>query len=878
MVVFPVALVFALIIGRYNRFFLAKACCVAFASAALIAPFAGSAAAQTTWTGTTSTDWTVGTNWSGGVPTAGVVNITTLSPNPTVLGVNGPATGATGNLFVSSAVGGSASLTIQNGSTLTSSGGSIRIGSATTSVGTVTVTGPGSLWTATAGQLIVGFAGTGILNIENGGQVTAQNGVRVASTAAGSGTVNITGGGVLATTSLTRGTASGRVNFDDATLRALAGNATFFNGFTVSQLNIAGGGLTFDTNGFSIGALGFSGVGGLSVTGGGTFNLAAISTYTGDTLIDAGSTLALTGIGSIDTSKRVVADGAFDISGLTGAGTSIQSLAGSGDVALGAKDLTITNANDLFSGIISGGGGLTVSGGTETLSGANNYTGATTVAGGILRAAAANTFSGASTFSVLSGGTLDLAGFNQTLASLGNAGTVNLGGAPGTVLTIAGNYAGNGGTLQINSTLGGDGSPTDQLVVNGNTSGTSNLRVANVGGGGAQTVEGIKVIQVDGASNGAFSLLGNYVFHGEQAVIGGAYAYTLQKNGVTDPADGDWYLRSSLINPPPSTPEGPLFAPTVPLYEVYSQVLLGLNDLPTLQQRVGNRSWNGTGSGDVTGIPGAWGRIVGTHNAYDANHSTTGANYDADEFKLQTGADGIVLDSSSGRLLGGLNFQYGTAHADVRSFYGDGRINAEGYGLGSTLTWYGAGGFYVDGQARATWFDTDLRSDLAGKLADNNGAFGYAFSLESGQRLALNSMWAVIPQAQLVYSNVAFDSFNDPFGARVSSEDGDSLRGRLGLAAEHRNAWRDSLGMSRTSVYGIANLYYEFLNGTAANVAGTPIGTEGDRLWGGLGAGGTYSWADEKFSVYGEVLANTSLESFGDSHSYSLTGGFRVKW
>ena len=38
-------------------------------------------------------------------------------------------------------------------------------------------------------------------------------------------------------------------------------------------MNIAAGGLTVDTNGFAIGGLGFSGVGGLKVTGNGTFTL-----------------------------------------------------------------------------------------------------------------------------------------------------------------------------------------------------------------------------------------------------------------------------------------------------------------------------------------------------------------------------------------------------------------------------------------------------------------------------------------------------------------------------------------------------------------------------------------------------------------------------
>jgi type V secretory pathway adhesin AidA len=53
-------------------------------------------------------------------------------------------------------------------------------------------------------------------------------------------------------------------------------------------------------------------------------------------------------------------------------------------------------------------------------------------------------------------------------------------------------------------------------------------------------------------------------------------------------------------------------------------------------------------------------------------------------------------------------------------------------------------------------------------------------------------------------------------------------------------------------------------------------GLEG--LWGGVGLGGSYNWSDDKYSVFGEVSANTSLESFGDSYALNGTTGFRVKW
>jgi hypothetical protein len=116
---------------------------------ALTALSAGSAAAQT-WTGSTSSDWTVGSNWSGGVPPAGgAVIINNTSGSQPILGVSGAATATTGNFNIGST--GPNSLTIQNGSVLTTTGSSLQIGN-TTGTATVTVTGAGSQWNA-VGQL-----------------------------------------------------------------------------------------------------------------------------------------------------------------------------------------------------------------------------------------------------------------------------------------------------------------------------------------------------------------------------------------------------------------------------------------------------------------------------------------------------------------------------------------------------------------------------------------------------------------------------------------------------------------------------------------------------------------------------------------------------
>ena len=595
---------------------------------------------------------------------------------------------------------------------------------------------------------------------------------------------------------------------------------------------------------------------------------------------DAAGGVTLDG-GTLQTTTNIASSRAFDVPSvgtiLTDAGT------------------TLT-----LNGTLSGAGDLAKDGnGTLFLNSAAANTGLTTVTGGTLRAGGAGVFSAASDFIVQGGGTLDLAGFNQTVAQLNNAGIVNLGGAPGTELTIAGNYIGSGGLFNINTKLGGDASPTDRVVVGGDTSGSSLLRVTNGGGSGAPTSEGIKVVDVTGASNGSFALLGQYVFQGQQAVVGGAYAYTLQQNGISTPADGDWYLRSAMIN----APTVPIFQPGVALYESYPQILLNLISMPTLRDRVGDRYRGGGGAGagnraaayeDVSFLGGPpsgayagpttsesgrawWGRVDASRVSVEPSASTAGASFDADQVRLQTGFDAKLYEGTGGKLMGGLTVQHGTSWATVNSIWGDGKIDIESYGLGATMTWFGLNGLYVDGQAQVHWFDTDMRSSLAGTLTDGDNAVGYGLSLETGKRFSAGGSWALMPQVQLAYTRADFD-FTDTFDATVSAKDNDSLLGRLGLALDYLDAWTGDGGPTRSNLYGIANVYYEFLDATPVDVAGTKFISERDELWGGLGVGGTYSWNSDKYALYSEVTVNTSLENFGDSYSVNGTGGFRIRW
>ncbi|MGL4767626.1 MAG: autotransporter outer membrane beta-barrel domain-containing protein [Formosimonas sp.] len=83
---------------------------------------------------------------------------------------------------------------------------------------------------------------------------------------------------------------------------------------------------------------------------------------------------------------------------------------------------------------------------------------------------------------------------------LANSGQINFQNIAHT-LTIGGNYIGTAGSvIHLETQLGDDNSPTDRVHVLGNTSGTTRLSVHNAGGVGAQTLNGINLVQVDGTS------------------------------------------------------------------------------------------------------------------------------------------------------------------------------------------------------------------------------------------------------------------------------------------------------------------------------------------------------------------------------------------
>ncbi|QYM77661.1 autotransporter-associated beta strand repeat-containing protein [Horticoccus luteus] len=147
--------------------------------------------------------------------------------------------------------------------------------------------------------------------------------------------------------------------------------------------------------------------GDLTITGNGSVLLSAKANYTGTTTIDSGATLALSGNATFNSAGSLVLNsgGTLEMNGIS---DMVSSLAGAGDLELGAGKLTINGTTSTsYSGQISGvGGSLDKRGSsTLTLAGDNAFSGGVTLNSGILQI---------DSDTALGTGTLDLSGGTLT--------------------------------------------------------------------------------------------------------------------------------------------------------------------------------------------------------------------------------------------------------------------------------------------------------------------------------------------------------------------------------------------------------------------------------------------------------------------------------
>ena len=382
-------------------------------------------------------------------------------------------------------------------------------------------------------------------------------------------------------------------------------------------------------------------------------------------------------------------------------------------------------------------------------------------------------------------------------------------------LTINGNYHGDNSNLYLNTQLGDDNSPTDKVIITGDTSGSTTLYVNNIGGEGALTTKGIEVIDIGGQSDGVFT-------QGNQ-VQTGLYEYRLYEDG------GDWYLRSQAVPPidpddgddvtpvdpddgddvtpvdpddgddvtPVYPDDGGDIKPVEPQYRADIGAYLGNQwmarnlQMQTLYDREGSQLRTGDG--------GMWLRF----KAGEASSTAADGHVDIDNTysQLQIGGDVLSWDNGEQSLKAGLMVSYihadtdstGNRGADGSRFSASG--NVAGYNLGAYATWFADAknhsGLYVDSWYQYGLYNNSVDNGDVGSTDYDSAAS--AVSLETGYRydiiLANYNVVSLTPQAQTTWQQFKADAVAQN-GTRIDGQNGDSWTTRLGLRVDgklHKN-------------------------------------------------------------------------------------------
>ncbi len=573
--------------------------------------------------------------------------------------------GGTLDMAAGSSLYGSGAMAIAAGAVLdTSAAGNQSIGNLT-GAGTASIGGNMLTLNLTGGAQFDGVIADGGLAGGAGGGLTVNNhtetftGVNTYTGAtnisAGAG-IELSGAGSIADSS---GVAdNGNLDISNAanggsSIATLSGSGTVHLGNKVLTLTAANSTFT--------GVI--SGIGGLTMSDG-TETLTGVNTYSGQTDIQAGNTLALSGAGSIAVSNQVTVDGTLDISAAGNGGSSITTLDGGGSVALGGNRLTLTDASTEFDGSIGGSGGLTVQAGTETLGGANSYTGNT-----VIDATDSLILTGdgsiADSAGVADAGTLNIAGVNNggsAITTLSGGGIVTLGA---NTLTIS-----NGDT-----TFSGVASGTGGLTVAG---GTQTLSAAQAYTG-ATTTDAGGTLTLSG--NGAIALSSMVNDNGTidiSAANGGESITTLE-------GDGAFALGANRLT----------------LTDASTDFGGGISGAGGLTVADGAQTLSGTNNftGNIVVDSGTSLLLAGSGSVSDANGITDHGTFDISG--LTNGGTGIVTINGEGDVLLGANTLTLTAARDT--FAGD--IS-------------GAGGVAVSGGGEV--FDT--ANDYTGATTVSNGA------------------------------------------------------------------------------------------------------------------------------------------------------------
>ncbi|MEZ5662908.1 MAG: autotransporter outer membrane beta-barrel domain-containing protein [Burkholderiaceae bacterium] len=525
---------------------------------------------------------------------------------------------------------------------------------------------------------------------------------------------------------------------------------------------------------------------------------------------------------------------------------------------------------------------LTVSGlrlrgytdGTDTADRGSNLTGWERIdvnGGGILRLTGDLFESGRTAqLNIARGSELDLRGQASGLftinGSVTNGGTLVLAdGATGDRSTITGHYQGDrGSVVALDTVFEGDASATDRLVIQGDVSGHSTLAIQAVGGAGAQTVNGIRIVQVDGRSEPQ-----NFSWDLGTLQVGN-YQYVLKQGSPED--RNDWYLVSHLA---PAGEDGfttalpesqALWRPAISTYSVVRSLNTdnAFLQTATLHERQGDAATRG---GDGTDAH-AWGRYLA--------HELSARG--RDRFSYDNRASGVQLGRDISTRDEGQDGQRRTGwlahYVDDRAKAWDhlrwqaaleaetGRIHARSLGLGGYHTTRHPDGRYTDWIAHINRLDNRF-SDSLGDTARQTG-WQLTVAQEVGLPVWQRDAWQLEMQGQWVLVHTRYDAFEDAY-SRVPAQSFDALRGRVGLRLRRQPAAPgDTRGplSRRTQFQATAHLLHDILKTRDMALIGhgaTQVDKAGesfDQTYLELGLGtqvplpaDTWLWADVRYEL-----------------------------
>ncbi|EFJ2735676.1 autotransporter outer membrane beta-barrel domain-containing protein [Escherichia coli] len=457
----------------------------------------------------------------------------------------------------------------------------------------------------------------------------------------------------------------------------------------------------------------------------------------------------------------------------------------------------------------------------------------------------------------------------------------------GNVVTVTGDYRGNNGNIEFNTVLAGDDSTTDKLIVQGNTSGKTFVTVNKAGGSGAQTLNGIELIHVDGQSDGEFTQTGR--------IAAGAYDYTLGRGQGSN--SSNWYLTSGKNTPDPLPNPEPTPTPTPtptpdskpepapggydndlrPEAGSYTANMAAANTMfvTRLHERLGPMQYTDVMTGETKNTS-MWMRHEGGHNRW--RDGTGQLKTQGNRYVVQLGGDIAQWGwGETDRWHLGVMAGYGNDHNNtdsVRTGYrSKGSVN--GYSTGLYATWFANdethNGAYLDTWAQYGWFDNHVKGDgLPGESWKSKGLTasletGYTWKAGefSGSHGSLNE-WYVQPQAQVVWMGVKADEHRESNGTRVENTGDGNVRTRLGVKTWIKGHNRMDDGKSREFRPFVEVNWLHNTRDFGTRMNGVTVHQDGARNIGEVKAG-VEGQINDRLNLWGNVGVQAGDKGYSDT-------------